>query len=309
MKHHRRLADLLQYSAARLLFFCLGRLPRRLAIAGGRALARALYRLSGKLRRIGDFNLKMAFPEMDAGERQRLLRASMVNLGRHLSEFSRLSALTPEALRKAIDCEGLENLESARTGGRGVILITAHLGAWEMISFAIAALGYPFDFLVRRIENSAIERAIEESRTRFGNRTIDKRGAARSMLTTLRTGGVLGLAVDINVVRDKGIFVDFFGVPASTTFMAAKLALRTGSPIVPVFAPWDDLRCRFVISFDAPLTIVPSGDEKEDIRQLTSSFTKIIEERVRRHPDQWLWIHKRWRTRAVGEKNFYAALE
>jgi KDO2-lipid IV(A) lauroyltransferase len=129
------------------------------------------------------------------------------------------------------------------------------------------------------------------------------------MLTTLRSGGVLGLAVDINVVRDKGIFVDFFGVPASTTFMAAKLALRTGAPIVPVFAPWDDRRCRFVISFEPPLTIVPSGDEKEDIRQLTSSFTKIIEERVRRHPDQWLWIHKRWRTRAVGEKNFYAALE
>jgi Kdo2-lipid IVA lauroyltransferase/acyltransferase len=309
MEPRSRLRTLLEYSAARLLFFSLGMLPRPLAIASGRALARAVYLIGWKLRRIGDLNLKMAFPQMSRSERKCLLRDSMVNLGRHLGEFSRFSSVTPETLRKTIDCEGLENLAAARAPGRGVIIITGHLGAWEMISFALSAFGYPFDFLVRRIENPAIERLIEETRTRFGNRTIDKRGAARSMLTTLRTGGMLGLAVDINVVRDKGIFVDFFGVPASTTFMAAKLALRTGSLIVPVFAPWEERRQRFVISIGAPLTIERSGDEKKDIRQLTSKFTKVVEDCVRRHPDQWLWIHKRWRTRPVGEKNFYEAIE
>jgi KDO2-lipid IV(A) lauroyltransferase len=309
MEHCPRLRTLLEYSAARLLFFTLGPLPRPVAITTGRALARAAYLIGWKLRRIGDLNLKMAFPEMSRGERKRLLRDSIVNLGRHLGEFSRFSSVTPESLRQTIDCEGLENLDAARAGGHGVILITAHLGAWEMINFALSAFGYPFDFLVRRIENPAIERLIEETRTRFGNSTIDKRGAARSMLTTLRTGGILGVMVDINVVRDKGIFVDFFGVPASTTFMAAKLALRTGATIVPVFAPWEERPRRFVISIGTPLTIERSGDEREDIRRLTSKFTKIVEDCVRRHPDQWLWIHKRWRTRPVGEKNFYEVIE
>lgn len=309
MKTRGRLTTIFEYSAARLLFSSLALLPRALAIRAGSALARSAYLVSGKLRRIGELNLAFAFPEMSPRERKLLLRDSMVNLGRHLGEFSRFSTITPEALRETIDCEGLDHLDAARARGRGVIMITGHLGAWEMASFALSAFGYPFDFLVRRIENPAIERLIENIRTRFGNRTIDKRGAARSMLTTLRTGGMLGLLVDINVVRNKGIFVDFFGVPASTTFIAAKLALRTGAAVVPIFAPWEDRRQRFVIHIGKPLTIERSGDEKEDIRQLTSSFTKIVEDNVRRYPDQWLWIHKRWRTRPVGEQNFYESVE
>ena len=300
-----RLRTLLEYAAARLLFAGLALLPRPLAIRVGCAMAHIAYLVSWKLRRIGDLNLSLAFPEMNQRERSRLLRDSIVNLGRHLGEFSRFSTVTPETLRKTVDCEGLGNLEAARALGRGVILITGHLGAWEMIGFALSAFGYPFNFLVRRIDNPAIERLLENTRTRFGNRTIDKRSAARSMLTTLRTGGMLGLLVDINVVRDKGIFVDFFGVPASTTFIAAKLALRTGAAAVPVFAPWEDRRQRFVMHIGAPLTIERSGDEAEDIRRLTSMFTKTVEDYVRRYPDQWLWIHKRWRTRPVGEQNFY----
>lgn len=305
MKTPGRLRTILEYSAARLLFSGLALLPRPLAMSASRAMAHIAYRVSWKRRRIGELNLKLAFPEMGQGERSRLLRDSMVNLGRHLGEFIRFSTVTPEALRKTIDCEGLDNLDAARALGRGVIIITGHLGAWEMVGFALSAFGYPFNFLVRRIENPAIEQLIENTRTRFGNRTIDKRNAARSMLATIRTGGMLGLLVDINVLRDKGIFVDFFGVPASTTFIAAKLALRTGAVVVPIFAPWEDRRQRFVMYIGAPLTIERSGDEEEDIRDLTSRFTKTLEDYVRRYPDQWLWIHKRWRTRPVGEKNFY----
>jgi KDO2-lipid IV(A) lauroyltransferase len=310
MKTRGRLTAILEYSAARLLFSSVALLPRALAIRAGRGLMRGVYLVSRKLRKIGEINLELAFPNMSPRARKVLLRDSMVNLGGHLGEFSRFSTITPETLREMIDCEGLDHLDAARAGGRGVIMITGHLGAWEMASFALSAFGYPFDFLVRRIENPAIERLIENIRTRFGNRTIDKRGAARSMLTTLRTGGgMLGLLVDINVVRNKGIFVDFFGVPACTTFIAAKLALRTGAAMVPVFAPWEDRRQRFVMQIGAPLTIERSGDEKEDIRQLTSKFTKIVEDTVRRYPDQWLWIHKRWRTRPVGEQNFYENAE
>ena len=303
-----RLRTILEYSAARLLFASLALLPRSVAIIVSRAIARIVYLLAWKLRRIGELNLKIAFPQMSPPERRRVLRDSFLNLGRHLGEFSRFSTTTPETLRETIDCEGLERLEAARALGRGVIMITGHLGAWELISFALSAFGYPFNFLVRRIENPAVEQLLENTRTRFGNRTIDKRSAARSMLTTLRAGGVLGLLVDINVVRDKGIFVDFFGVPASTTFMAAKLALRTGAAVIPVFAPWEHRRQRFVLDIGAPLTIERCGEEQQDIRQLTSKLTNVVEDHVRRYPDQWLWIHKRWRTRPVGEKNFYETI-
>jgi KDO2-lipid IV(A) lauroyltransferase len=287
------------------LFSSLALLPRRLAAGAGRAVAHIVYLSSRKLRRVGEMNLQIAFPEMGESERKRLLRKSMINLGRHLGEFSRFATVTPEQLRRTTACQGLELLDAARARGRGVIIITAHLGAWEMVGFALSALGYPFDFLVRRIENPAIERLIETTRTRFGNRTINKRRAARSMLSVLRGGGMLGLLVDINVVRNKGIFVDFFGVPASTTFLAAKLALRTGAVVVPIFAPWEEDQQRFVLRIGAPLAIERSGDEEKDIRRLTTAFTKTVEDHIRRYPDQWLWIHKRWRTRPVGEKNFY----
>jgi KDO2-lipid IV(A) lauroyltransferase len=295
----------LQYNIARVSFATLGRLPRPLALRLGRALGYAAYLAGWKLRRVGELNLQMAFPAMARDERRRLLRGSIVNLGRHLAEFSRFSIASPETLRGSIDYRGLENLETARARGRGVLVITAHLGAWELIGFGLFALGYPFNFLVRRIENPAIERAVEDIRTRFGNRTIDKRSAARSMLLTLRSGGMLGLAVDINVVRDKGIFVDFFGVRASTTFMAAKLALRTGATVIPIFVPWEERRRRYVLDVGTPLSIEPSGDEKEDIRRLTIAYTRAIENYIRRYPDQWLWIHKRWRTQPLGEPNPY----
>ena len=297
-----------EYFAARLLFSSLALLPRSVAMSMGRVLARFAYFASRKLRRIGDLNLKMAFPHMRPTERERLLRDSMVNLGRHLGEFSRFSRITPERLRQTVDVEGLEHLDNARSAGRGVIIITGHLGAWETVGFGLAAFGYPFNFLVRRIENPAIEQLIEDIRVRFGNRTIDKRFAARLMLKTLQSGGMLGVLVDINMVRDKGIFVDFFGVPASTTFLAAKLALRTGAVMVPIFAPWDERRKRFMIDIQPPLTIERSDDEERDIRQLTIKFTKTVEDYIRLYPDQWLWIHKRWRTRPVGEKNFYEAI-
>jgi KDO2-lipid IV(A) lauroyltransferase len=309
MENRSKLRIAVEYATARVLFGTLARLPQQLAIGAGRALTFAAYLAVPKLRRIGDLNLKMAFPQMSSDERTHLVRDSMLNLGRHMGEFSRFAAIPAEKLRRSIDCDGLEHIDAALSLGRGAIIVSAHFGAWEMISFAMSAFNYPFEFLVRRIENPAIERLIDALRTRFGNRTIDKRSAARFMLTTLRAGNLLGLMVDINVVRDKGIFVDFFGVPACTTFIAAKLALRTGAPMLPVFVPWNETRRRYVIRVSPPLAIERTGNEEHDVRQLTEKFTKIVEEQIRRYPDQWLWIHKRWRTQPKGKKNFYAALE
>jgi KDO2-lipid IV(A) lauroyltransferase len=298
----------LEYAAARSLLAGLGLLPRPVAVATGRGVGRIAYGLSDRLRLTGFRNLELAFPEMTERERERILRGCFKNLGRLLGEFSQFSRATPESLRRIVECEGLENLQAAQALGRGVILFTGHLGAWELSSLALSAFGYPMSFLVRRIDNPLIERLIEKTRTRFGNRSIDKRAAMRPMLRTLRAGGTLGILVDLNTQPHEGIFVDFFDIPASTTSGVAALALRTGAAVLPVFVPWDEKRQRFILHVDPPLVVAPTGDEKEDIRELTSQFTSVVESYVRRFPDQWLWIHKRWNTRPEKDKNFYTRL-
>jgi KDO2-lipid IV(A) lauroyltransferase len=297
----------LEYTAARTVLTGLRWLPRPVAVAAGRGLGRVAYKVGGRLGRTGLRNLELAFPDMDQHERAEILRGCFLNLGRLLGEVSHFPRATPESLRGIIECEGLENLEAARARQKGVILFTGHLGAWELSSFALSAFGYPMSFLVRRIDNPLVENLIEKTRTRFGNRSIDKRAAARAMLRTLRAGEMLGILVDLNTQSHEGVFVDFFGIPASTTVGLASIALRTDASILPIFVPWDKERRRFLMRIDPPLTIARTGDEHEDIRQLTAQFTSVIEKYVRQYPDQWLWIHKRWNTRPDGEPNFYSA--
>jgi KDO2-lipid IV(A) lauroyltransferase len=305
MGKHGKAQTALEYATARTVLTGLGLMPRTAAVVTASGLARVAYLLGGRLRRTGERNLELAFPELSALERSRILRASFQNLGRLLGEFSHLSHITPENLRRIVTCEGLENLEAAQKRGHGVILFTGHLGAWELSSFALSAFGYPMSFLVRRIDNPKIEPLVENTRTRFGNRSIDKRAAARPMLRILREGGTLGLLVDLNTLPHEGLFVDFFGIPASTTASLATLALRTKASVLPVFVPWDKENRRFVLRIDPPLEIECTGDRERDVRQLTAQFTAVIEDYVRRFPEQWLWIHKRWNTRPEGEPNLY----
>jgi KDO2-lipid IV(A) lauroyltransferase len=307
MGKHGKVQSALEYATARALLTGLGWLPRPLAVATGRGVARIAYGLSDRLRRTGFRNLELAFPEMDERERERILHGCFTNLGRLLGQFSHFPRATPESLRRIVECQGLENLEAAQARGRGVILFTGHLGAWELSSFALSAFGYPMSFLVRRIDNLHVEQMIEKTRTRFGNRSIDKRAAMRPMLRALRAGGTLGILVDVNTQPHEGVFVDFFGIPASTTSGLAALALRTGAAVLPVFVPWDENKKRFILRIDPPLTITPTGNQKEDIKQLTSLFTSVVESYVRQYPEQWLWIHKRWNTRPEKEANLYAA--
>jgi KDO2-lipid IV(A) lauroyltransferase len=186
-----------------------------------------------------------------------------------------------------------------------VILFTGHLGAWELTSFGFSALEHPFAFLVRRLDNEMIEQVVDATRTRFGNETIDKFSAGRLMFKTLRSGKTLGLLIDLNTLDEEAIFVDFFGVPASTTFMVSKLALRTGSPILPLFAPWDNATGKFKLILSPPVAVETTGDEEEDVRRLTENLSMIVENYVRQYPEQWLWIHKRWKTRPPGAPAIY----
>ncbi|HJT68260.1 MAG TPA: lysophospholipid acyltransferase family protein [Pyrinomonadaceae bacterium] len=307
MAKQGKLQTFLEYAAARSVLVPLGHLPPSIAMTVGRSMGKIAYLLASDLRRTGAINLRLAFPEKTDEERAELLRECFASLGRQLGLFSQLSTRPLEQLQSLIEPHGLEHLEAAKANmnSGGLILFTAHLGAWELTSFGPSLFGHPFSFLVRRIDNPKIEQLVDRTRIRFGNETIDKLSAARSMLKLLRSNGVLGLLPDLNALDSEAIFVDFFGVPAATNFIMAKLALRTKSPIIPVFAPWNEEKGKYQMIVGPPVSFEPTGNEEEDVRALTTTLARFIEDQIRRYPGQWLWIHKRWKTRPKGEPAIY----
>ena len=296
-----------EYAAARALLSGLGALPRRLAVAIGCGLGHAAYAFAGGLRRTGLRNLELAFPEMDEAERKKILRGSFVSLGRQLGEVSQFPRISPERLREVAeyDSEDVKLLDVARERGRGVIFLTSHIGAWELLCFAHSVFYEPISFLVRPIDNPRVDALVERIRTRFGNQPIDKKAAARTALRLLKQGGTLGVLADLNTQEREGVFVPFFGHLACTTAGVATLALRTDAIVIPVCAPWDERRKKFVFRGGPVIELVRTGDSERDIEINTANFTAAIERHVRAFPDQWLWIHKRWKTRPPGEPDIY----
>ena len=296
-----------EYAATRALLGALESLPRPAAVATGRKFGALAYQTLGSLRRTGERNLQLAFPEKSEAERDRILRESFVSLGRLLGEVSHLARHTPETLRGAVDYDetGMSFLHEAQATNRGIIFLTLHLGAWELLSFAHSALHHPLAFMVRRLDNPLLETFIDQRRTRFGNETIDKKSAVRRALKVLREGGTLGILGDLNTQPQEGVFVPFFGVPACTTAGIAMLALRTNAVIVPACAPWDERRGKYVFQGQKMIDIERTGDNDKDVLAITTACTRAIENFVRDFPEQWLWIHKRWRTRPPGEADLY----
>lgn len=307
MAKHRKLQTTIEYALARAILSILGALPRRVAIAIGVAIGRIGYILPGGLRRTGERNLEIAFPDMTEQNRRSLLRGSFESLGRLLAEFSQLPRATPEKLRALIEYDqvGLAHLREAEKNRRGIIFLTGHLGAWELHSFGWSALEYPISFLVRPLDNPRIEEMIERVRTRFGNRAIDKKSAARQSLRVLRQGGTLGILSDLNTQTYEGVFVPFFGKLACTTAGIATLALKTDAVVIPTCAVWDKKKQRYFFHGDPPIELVRTGEHDKDIELNTARFAAAIERMVRLYPDQWLWIHKRWKTRPPGEADLY----
>lgn len=302
-----KLQTFLEYSAARSVLTTFGVLPSSVAMKLGRAMGGLAYLLAGELRRTGAINLRLAFPEKSEQERAALLRQCFASLGRLLGFFSQFSSRSLEQLQDLMHVEGLHHLEAAKeVEGNKLILYTGHLGAWELTSFGLSLVGHPFAFLVRRIDNPRIEEMVDRIRRRFGNQTLDKLSAARSMLKILRSGETpLGLLPDLNTLDDEAIFIDFMGVPAATTFVVAKLAVRTKTPLVPVFAPWSQEKGKYLLIVEEPIPVEATGDEEADVRKVTIELTRRIENQIRRYPGQWLWIHKRWKTRPPGEPAIY----
>jgi Kdo2-lipid IVA lauroyltransferase/acyltransferase len=294
-----------EFAVAWLVFKGVGLLPRPLAVQAGQfvgALARVVL---PHLRRHAAVNLRLAFPELDESERRHIERGAFRNLGRLLGEVTQFPRLNRRNIESVVVYEGLENYLAAKAEGRGVILLTGHIGAWELSVYAHSIYGHPMAFLARRVDNPLVERLAERNRTRYGNRSIDKRGSVREVLKTLKAGGVVGILADLNATREEGVFCDFFGVQACTTAGVAALALRTGAVVLPGYIVWDERARVHRLCFEPPVETVSTGNQKEDIAANTARYTKVLESIIRRHPDQWLWIHRRWRTRPEGEPEIY----
>lgn len=289
-----------------LLLKSLGRLPRRAAIFIGQRFTRAAYRLHGRLRRTGHRNLALAMPELSDAARRAILEGVFDNLGRLLGEFSQFPKLTRDNIGERVVYDGFENYARAAAQGRGVLLLTGHIGAWELCAFAQGIYGHPLSFLVRPLDNPLLDRLINRYRARSGNRTINKNHSVKPVLTTLKRGGDVGLLIDINTLADEGVFCDFFGIPACSTTGLAVFALRSNAPVVPGFLIWDESLQKHRLRFEPEVPLIRTGDFKEEVRLNTAQYTKVIESFVRRHPAHWLWIHKRWKTRPEGEPDLYA---
>jgi KDO2-lipid IV(A) lauroyltransferase len=215
--------------------------------------------------------------------------------------------MTPESIRQMVEHDpvGLPYVRKAEAEGRGIIFLTAHIGAWELLSFAWSAIERPGNFIVRPIDNSRIEALIDKYRTRFGNQTIHKKNAVRHCLRVLREGSWLGILADSNTQPNEGVFVPFLGHLACTTAGAAMFALRTNAAVIPIAAVWRREQQRFLIYLDREVEVVRTGISERDVEINTARFTEAIERMVREYPDQYLWIHRRWKTRPPGEPPIY----
>jgi Kdo2-lipid IVA lauroyltransferase/acyltransferase len=299
------LRNWIEFLPAYLLLKSLGLLPRKAAISVSKFIARIIYKVHKRLRQTGFRNLEMAMPELAQHQRAKILEGVFDNLGRLLGEFSQFLKITRATISEVVVYEGFENYAQAAAKGRGVLMLTGHLGAWELCAFSQGVYGYPLSFLARPLDNPLLEKMIAGYRALSQNLPIDKNNSVREVLKTLKRGKDLGLLIDANTLESEGVFCDFFGIPACSTTGLAVFALRSDAPVVPGFLIWDEKLKKHVLRFEPEIPLIRTGEFKEEVAINTARFTKAIEECVRRHPEQWLWIHKRWRTRPADEPDLY----
>jgi KDO2-lipid IV(A) lauroyltransferase len=243
-------------------------------------------------------NLRQALPELDPAARRRLYRRSCQHLGRVFVELCALLSRSPDRLLARVMLDGREHLDRVMAAHGRTLVLTAHLGNWEFLSVAHRLTPYPLAVVVRPLDIPWLNGLAERLRRKAGVELIDKREALRPVLAALARGAMVGILLDQNAVRHEGVFVPFFGRPASTSRAIALLAIRTGAPVIPIFARREpDGRHRVTIR--PPLAPPAAGDRDEAIVELTARCTEEIEAAIRQAPEQWLWLHGRWRTRPL----------
>ncbi len=295
----------LEYALVRSLVWLLAALPRSWARALAIALAHSVRLVHVRLRRVGERNLELAFPQMEVSARARILRGVFTSLGRQLAEICRFPRYTLANVEEVVVYDGLQNYLAARDRGRGVLFLTAHLGGWELGSFVHSLHGYPLRIVMRPLDNPYLDALVRRYRTLHGNSTFGKQDFARGLLAAMRAGETVGVLMDTNMTPPQGVFVQFFGHLACTASGIARVALRTGAAVVPAFTIWDEKLGKYRIRFDLALQLVSTGDDEADALANTALCTRHIEDCIRQFPDQWLWVHRRWKTRPEGEPALY----
>jgi Kdo2-lipid IVA lauroyltransferase/acyltransferase len=257
-----------------------------------------------RLRRVGLFNLRLAFPDWPERRRRKVLFGLFQNLGRMLADFSQFPRLSRDNIERLIVYDGFENYAQAKSMGKGVLFLTAHFGNWELSSFAHGLYGFPVHYVVRQLDNPLIDGLVNGYRSRSGGQAIEKREFAFAAMRALKRGEAVGILMDQNMQPAEGVFTEFFGRAACTTTGPARVAQKTGVPIVLGLVIWDAKVRKYTLRFDR-VEWIHRPDPEQEIMVNTQNFTRLIEDYVRRYPDHWLWVHRRWKTRPPGEPPLY----
>ena len=291
------ITHLLAYLFGRTLFGILQWLPLGVARAVGRAMGTLFWHLSPRHRRVALRNLDVAFgATVPAARRTAIARASFTHLGAIIGDATHFRDHLRRPTDRLVVYEGVDHLKAAAAAGKGVLVFSGHFGHWEMVALLQHRLGVPMTMVVAPLVNRRWDRFITRLRSAPGNTILSKRRAARPILKALREGRAIAILIDQNVRGEGGLFIDFFGRPASTTPALATLAFRSGAPIVPVFS-WFRPDGRLQVSYRPPIAAVRRGAIEDDVRDLMRACTALLEEEIRRRPESWLWMHDRWRTR------------
>jgi len=252
-----------------------------------------------RLRQVAMRNLSLAYPEKSIREKRVITDQVFESIARLLYSFARFPQMNRENISQWIRYEGLEHFTVAKQAGRGVLFATAHMGNWELSALAHGLMTEPMNIVIRPLDNPAVDRLVETRRQLSGNRLIGKWDSARALLRALQQNEAVGILIDQNTSLEEGVFVNFFGTPACASPGFAKIAHRTGAPVIPGFALWLENEQRYVLRFYP--VVETTGDAANDTQQLHT----LLESVIREYPGQWLWIHRRWKTRPPGEKPIY----
>lgn len=291
--------------AVRAIFWFVGAFSLKKSMSLGKAIGKFLGTKFSRLQKTARRNLEIAYPNISEDEKERIVRGTFESLGRHLGFVSHFHKFKHEDIRNLVELVGREHFDEAHASGRGILFFTGHFGSWEVFNLLPPAFGYRMNILVRRIDNVLVENFVDKMRTRFGSVTLDKMKSVRQLYRLLEKGELVGILADLNVQEGGRAFVNFFDVPASTTTIIAKLALTTKAIIMPAFAVWDEEKQKYIVYIEPPVECETTGNTEEDLKNLTQKITGIVEKYVRKYPEQWLWIHKRWNTRPKGDPPIY----
>lgn len=299
------LRELLEYWFVRGLIGGVGALPRRVARAAGAGIGGFVFFALRRLRQTGDRNLRLAYPEASTRWRRQTLRGLYRQLGWQLAEFCQMRRYSAEDTKSFLRYEGFEHFAAAEARGRGVLIVTGHLGAWELSSFYHSLMGHPMSMVIRRLDNERVDRFVNGIRCLHGNQVLHKDDFARGLIGAMRQGRSVGILMDTNMTPPQGVFVPFFGLRAATASGLARVAQKTGAAVLPGFLLWHADEKKYVLHFYPEIEMQRSGDAERDAVENTARCTAAIERVIRAYPEQWLWVHRRWKTRPPGEPPLY----